>query len=126
RGKLLYAVQLAAAAVSVPPFEVTFRAIASFDGAPPREGAPPQRPLVLLGESEALFELHRSLGAAMRRFGLKAADGFTPHMTLSYGPRAITRRAIEPIRFAVREFVLVHSRLRLTQYEMLERWPLVG
>jgi RNA 2',3'-cyclic 3'-phosphodiesterase len=126
RGKLLYAVQLAAEAVAMAPFEVTFRSITSFDGAPSLEGAPPRRPLVLLGESEALFELHKSLGAAMRRYGLKASDGFMPHMTLSYGPRAIAQRAIEPIRFAVREFVLVHSRLRLTQYEMLERWPLRG
>jgi len=126
RGKLLYAVQLAAEAVSLPPFEVTFRAITSFDGAPPAAGAERQHPLVLLGESEALFELHRRLVAAMRRYGLKASDGFVPHMTLSYGLRAVPQCAIEPIRFTVREFVLVHSRVRLTQYEMLERWPLVG
>lgn len=55
----------------------------------------------LLGEGDALFELHKTLGVAMERNGLKAAKSFMPHMTLFYGSGPIPLQAIEPIRFAV-------------------------
>jgi 2'-5' RNA ligase len=79
---------------------------------------------VLRAEGTALFDLHALLGAAMREWGLKAADEFVPHMTLLYGPNAVPLQAIEPIRFVAREFVLIHSELGLTRYTVLGRWPL--
>lgn len=127
RGSRLYPAQLAGAAVSVPVFEVTLQAIGSPENPVRAESGP--HPLVLFAEGEGLFDLYQQLGAAMNRVGLKAAQDraqFRPHVTLSYGPRPLPLQAIEPIRFTVREFVLVHSKLGLTQYEMLERWPLVG
>jgi 2'-5' RNA ligase len=60
----------------------------------------------------------------MKKNGLRAAEDFTPHMTLSYGPRAIPMQAIEPIRFAVNEVVLIHSELWLTRYNIIDRWAL--
>jgi 2'-5' RNA ligase len=35
-------------------------------------------------------------------------------------------QAIEPIRFVARDFTLIHSRLGLTQYEVIDRWSLVA
>ncbi|MGK9169578.1 2'-5' RNA ligase family protein [Inquilinus limosus] len=122
RTKFVYAAQQAGKAVSMGPFEVAFRFVKSFEAAPHKKG---RRPLVLLGEGgEALVELFRSLGIALTRSGLKAAAEFTPHMTLSYGPDAIPEQAIEPIRFVVKDFALIHSRLGLTRYEVIDRWSL--
>lgn len=126
RTKFIYAATQAGHAVSMHPFQITLRLIKSFQGAPSSDGKPRNRPLVLLGEGHALLELHRLLGAAMRKNGLRAAEHFMPHMTLFYGPRLIRVQAIEPIRFTVNEFSLVHSKLGLTQYDMIERWSLQG
>jgi 2'-5' RNA ligase len=126
RSKFVYAAKQAGGSVFVRPFEVTFRSIRSFEGAPPIGGKPRRRPLVMLGEGEALPDLHQRLCAAMESNGLRAARSFTPHITLLYGPAAVPVQAIEPIRFVVDEFALVHSRLWLTQYDVIGRWPLRG
>jgi 2'-5' RNA ligase len=123
RTKLLYAAQMAGKAVSMRPFEMKFRFVQSFEPAPHK---PDRQPLVLLGEGgDALANLFRTLGIAMTKVGLQAAAEFNPHMTLSYGPQPVPIQAIEPIRFVVKDFALIHSRLGLTQYEVIDRWPLV-
>lgn len=121
RTKFIYAAKKAAKAVSMRPFEVALRFITSFEG-----GRPHRRPLVLLGEGDTMFDLHGDLGAAMMENGLRAANQFTPHMTLSNGPKAIPVQSIEPIRFMVHEFVLIHSELGLGRYNVLDRWSLNG
>jgi RNA 2',3'-cyclic 3'-phosphodiesterase len=126
RTKFIYAAALTAKMVAMPPFEVTFRAIKSFEEGPPIRGRRRGRPLVLLGEGDALFELHSALGGAMAKNGLRAGASFTPHMTLSYDPKAIAEQLIEPIRMTVNEFVLIHSELWLTKYNVLDRWALTG
>lgn len=63
------------------------------------------------------------LGAAMEKNGFRAGADFTPHMTLSYGSERVPPQAIEPVRFTATELVLIHSRLWLSQYEILGRWP---
>jgi 2'-5' RNA ligase len=124
RTKFIYAAQRAAEAVSMHPFEVTFPSIMSFERGALKDDTGQRQPLVLLGKGDALLELHRILGAAMAKNGLKAGKGFTPHMTLLYGSKPIPLQAIEPIRFAVKEFALVHSELWLTRYNIIDRWSL--
>lgn len=126
RTKFVFAAMCAAQAVSVHPFAVTFHLLTSFDGAPSLGSGQRRRPLVLLGESDGLLKLHGALGTAMEKMGLKSARHFTPHMTLFYGASAVSMRRIEPIRFPVDEFALIHSRLWLSQYEILGRWSLRG
>ncbi|KXF78507.1 hypothetical protein ATN84_01555 [Paramesorhizobium deserti] len=126
REKFIYAAGLAAKAVSMSPFEITCRRIMSFEGAPPAAGRQRRHPLVLVGESDPLLELHRILGAAMRKNGLRAAENFVPHVTLFYGSKPVPLQPTEPIRFAVNEFALVHSKLWLTEYHVIKRWPLQG
>jgi 2'-5' RNA ligase len=123
RTKDVYAAQQVGKAISMGPFEVDFRFVHSFDAASYKKD---RRPLVLLGEGEGLKELFHALGIEMARYGLKVAVDFTPHMTLSYGPQAISMQAIEPIRFVARDFTLIHSRQGLTQYEVIDRWSLVA
>ncbi|WP_260900031.1 2'-5' RNA ligase family protein [Chelativorans salis] len=126
RTKFVYAARQAGKAVSVHPFEVAFHFIKSFEGAPSSSGRPRRRPLVLLGEGDALSELHKSLGTAMEKTGLRAARLFTPHMTLLYGPKLVPMQAIEPIRFMARKFALIHSERGLTRYNVVDCWPLQG
>lgn len=124
RGKHLYAAQRAAGVIAMQPFEVTLSGIATFD-----DTRPNWHPLVLRAEGGALHDLQRRLGAAMNQFGLpvEAEKAFLPHMTLSYGPNTIRPREIEPIRFWVKDFFLVHNERyleRLGTYHLLEHWPL--
>lgn len=122
--KFVYGGTQAGRAVSMPSFEVTFGVIASFESMPRRDGRPPRWPVVLLGEGDGVFELHKTLGAAMERYGLKTVEHFVPHMTLFYSSRPIRPQAIEPIRLRVNEFALIHSELGLTRYNILHRWRL--
>lgn len=124
RNKDVYAATQAGNAVSTCPFEVTCRAVTRFNGRPSNNGNRRRRPLVLLCDGDGLFEIHRLLGIAMAKQGFRVADGFQPHITLAYGCGQTPIRAIDPIRFEVNEFFLIHSRLWLTQYHAKGRWPL--
>jgi 2'-5' RNA ligase len=122
--RFVYAGRQAGQAVSMSSFEMTFRLVTSFESMPRRDGRPPRWPVVLLGEGDGLFELHKILGAAMARYGLKIAEHFVPHVTLFYASRPISPPPIKPIRFLVDEFVLIHSELGLTRYNIVDRWRL--
>jgi RNA 2',3'-cyclic 3'-phosphodiesterase len=125
RTKFIYGATESARAISMAPFEVIFRLITTFES-PPIPGRPRRWPLVLLGEGDGVFELHRILGAALAKHGLQTEEHFTPHMTLFYGSKPVPMQAIKPIRLMFNEFVLVHSELWLTRYNMVGRWPLKG
>jgi 2'-5' RNA ligase len=122
--KFIYAARRAGKAVAMHPFEITFRFVKCFEGFPSSDGRPRRRPIVVLCEGGALSELHKILGAAMAETGLRAAEHLTPHMTLLYSSTPVRLQAIEPIRFAVNEFALIHSALGLTTYNIVDRWPL--
>jgi len=114
----------AAATVRTDPFEVEFDRVASFTG------RPGNRPLVLRGGDglAELMKFQRSLGAAITRarVGRPVAAQFTPHVTLLYDDIQVEERAVEPIRWTVSEFILVHSLLGQTRHIPLARWPLGG
>src|SRR5258708_5049990 len=109
----------AAAEVRADPFEVRFDRTVSFRG---RSG---NRPFVLVGDDglNGLLSLRRTLGVALAGRGLRrlASKDFTPHITLLYGERNVEKHPIEPIRWTVNEFVLIHS---VGCHVHLGRWPL--
>jgi RNA 2',3'-cyclic 3'-phosphodiesterase len=107
----------AGAAVTSMPFEVAFDRATSFAGSDA---------LVLCGGDgvDGIVMFHHALGIAMRKSGLSAGSQFTPHITLSYDCRRIEEQFIEPIRWTVRDFVLVHSLRGKTMHIPLERWHL--
>jgi 2'-5' RNA ligase len=107
----------AGAAVMSRPFEVAFDRVTSFAGSDA---------LVLCGGDgvDGLVMFHHDLSVALRKFGLSADSQFTPHITLLYDGRRIERQFIEPIRWTVRDFVLVHSLRGRTMHIPLERWHL--
>ena len=107
----------AGAAVTAKPFEVAFDRVTCFAGSDV---------LVLCGGDgvDGIVMFHHALGIAMRKSGLNAGSQFTPHITLSYERRRVEEQFIEPIRWTVRDFVLVHSLRGRTMHIPLERWRL--
>jgi 2'-5' RNA ligase len=107
----------AVAGVKIDPFEVSFDRTVSF------RGGPGSRPFVLVGGDtlDRLKSLGHRLGAAIAEKGIGrcAQSDFTPHITLLYGERAVGEHPIEPIRWTVNEFVLIHS---LQGHTHLARW----
>jgi 2'-5' RNA ligase len=110
----------AAAGVTLPPFEIAFDRVMSFSG------KPGQLPLVLRVDGVAgVMALQNALGNALAKTGLGARQS-APHLTLLYDARRVGEQPIDPIRWTVREFVLVHSLLGQTTYIPLGKWPLRG
>jgi 2'-5' RNA ligase len=111
----------AAEAMTTAPFEVTFDRAASF-----HNGG--NNPYVLQGGEglEVLKQFQRDLGVAMARAGIgKLVDkSFTPHVTMLYDRRLIVEQAVEPVRWTVDGFALIHSRLGRTEHIPLARWTL--
>jgi 2'-5' RNA ligase len=103
--------------VKINPFEVSFDRTVSFGG------GPGNRALVLLGDetSDRLKSLGQALGTAVAEKGMgrRAVRDFVPHVTLLYGERAIDEYPVQPIRWTVNEFVLIHS---LHGHTHLARW----
>jgi len=122
--QVVAAIRDAAATVRVSPFEVEFDRVASFSG------RPGNRPLVLRGTDglAELMKFQRDLAAAITRarVGRPVASQFTPHVTLLYDDTQVEERAVEPIRWTVKEFILVHSLLGQTRHVPLARWSLSG
>ena len=119
---IVAAAMATAASVRMAPFDVAFDRAASF------RGRPRNRPFVLLGDDgvAALTAFQQTLGTALEKAGLGRANSrYTPHVTLLYDNRFVPVRAIEPIGWTVREFVLVHSLLGRTRHVPLARWPLL-
>lgn len=117
-------VRRAAAKVDLPAFDLCLDRALTFTG---RFREPRQLPCVLTASSDlGTPRLHRALGLAMRACGIPVPLGsFTPHVTMFYNRAVIEERAIEPIHFRVREFVIVHSRIGTGKpYELLGRWSL--
>lgn len=75
-----------------------------------------------------LMELQRELERQVRAVGLSLRGDyrFSPHLTLFYRDAPPFSRRIEPIRWHVDEFVLIHSLVGRTEHRVLGCWPLRG
>ena len=111
--------QQAAARVRMPAFEVCFDQVGSFSGGR-------QHPFVLRSEhgADLLHDLHRELARCLQGVGDKPEPAFTPHLTLLYDKRRLPLQPVQPLRWLVREFVLVRSYLGQTRYQMEGCWAL--
>ncbi len=110
----------AAAQVRAEAFEVAFARAESF------RNSTGVYPFVLTGDIAPWRGLHQALGDALKKSGLGGATQgeFKPHITLVYDRLRVKPRAIPPIAWTVREFVLVHSRLGKTEHHHLGSWAL--
>ena len=116
---LLPKVRQAAARVRMPEFEVCFDQVGSFAGSV-------KNPFVLRSEygAELLNGLHEELARCLQGVGGKLDPRFTPHMTLLYDRRRLPIQPVQPLRWFVREFVLVRSFLGQGRYQIEGRWQL--
>ncbi|MEO6972584.1 MAG: RNA 2',3'-cyclic phosphodiesterase [Rhodoferax sp.] len=124
RHDIVAAASEAAATIAMPPFELAFDRVMSFDS------RPRIRPLVLRGGDglAALTRFRQSLGTAMAKAGLGrwVETSYTPHVTLLYDDRPVAGQPVETIAWTARKFVLVRSLLGQTLHVPLARWPLRG
>lgn len=121
---IVAAARTAGASVLCASFEVSFDRARSFDN-------PSGSPVVLrCGYGDAGFaRLRRTIAASMLGAGLRAnpSVGLTPHVTLVYDGLSISEMLLEePIRWTVREFVLVRSLYGRGRHIHLGRWKLDG
>lgn len=120
------AARRAASRIDFPAFDLCLDRVFTFTGRG-REIRP--LPCVMTAASDvSLQQLHGALGIAMRDCGLVVQSRIlTPHVTMFYDRTVIEGQVVEPVCFAVRDFVIVHSRIGTGQrYELLGRWPLIG
>jgi len=108
---------MAAATVRRQPFGVAFDRVGGTIG-----------PFLLRASdgARALRMFRQTLSEALIKAGLRrhVTSAFNPHMTLSYDFSNVPEQAIEPIDWAVREFVLIES--LLGEHKHIERgcWSL--
>jgi 2'-5' RNA ligase len=102
------------------PFEVVFEQIGGFNSGH----------VVLQGQDglEALRAFREALRQALAWEKLEKGmpQKYTPHMTVIYGQPGEEVAPIEPVRWTVREFVLVISHQGQGRHEVLARFPLIG
>lgn len=115
----------ARAADGAAPFEVVFDRAETLGESHP----PGKRPLVLSGAPATLTPLRafqRMLGGAMSDAGIGryARSAFKPHITLLRDELHVAAHPVRPLRWTVRELVLVDS--CQGRYEALGRWPLTS
>lgn len=109
----------AVARFAYPAFDVGFDRITRFS---------PSGAVVLAGGADlrSLHEFSRAIRSALRKSGVKvpADASFNPHMTLVYSKNPFDERRVTPVRWRVREVVLIHSMVGHSRHVILESWPL--
>ena len=123
RNDLVDGAMAAAARVRHPGFECAMDRVGSFHGAQPPcvlQAAQPQAALQGLWE-----DLRLALAAAGQ--GVRTGRGFVAHVTLGYGRGAmLPAAAVDPVAWAVREFVLIHRVVGQPGWDILGTWNLAG
>ena len=88
------------------------------------------QPVVLFGGEGVIGVdlLHDVVRSALAEACLTRSHGraMTPHLTLLRDKAEVQEEAIEPLRWRVREFVLIHSPYGQSRHDILGRWPLPG
>jgi 2'-5' RNA ligase len=113
----------AASQLVAKPFEIGFDRVRTY----PTEQA--RRPLVAFNadgsRQAALFR--QALVKDLRRSGFAVRSGLPRlHMTLFYAGGVVADEPIDPIRWSVRDFALIHSIWGEGRHVLLGQWPLRG
>ncbi len=115
--------KVAAGRVRAAPFEIALDITESFSV---RDRYP-----FVLGSGGGLHKftaLQKILAYEMACEGFEglARAASAPHMTLMWADRGVGEYPIAPIRWTVRDFVLVRSYVGRSRHEYIGRWPLGG
>lgn len=124
RGSVEAALVRAAGQVRARAFDITL------DSAMRLSAKDGQYPFVLCTDSSSAASalgLRKAIAQAQGQVGLDVpgVSSYMPHVTLLHGPMIdAIEVSIPPIRWRVREFVLVHSFFGQSRHEVTGRWPL--
>jgi len=114
----------AVARIRWPAFEVAFNRIAAFAGRSDKQA------LVLRGDEGVvgIDLLQSAIQAALADAALapRRSRPFEAHLTLARGRDTSDEVFIRPVRWTVREFVLIHSYVGQARYEIAARFPLAA
>jgi len=114
----------AAETVSARPFVVELNRIGSWGAG---DG---QRPVVLWGDEGVIgvSALYSTIHKAMRRLDMapRREAEIAPHMTLLRDAGEVPETLIEPLRWRVEDFVLIHAVHGEGRYDVVGRFPLNG
>lgn len=83
---------------------------------------------LVTSRAPALRRFQSAVPGALTQAGIvpRAGWAFNPHVTLGYDALpAFAGRPIDPIAWRARDFVLIHSLLRLTMHRTLGTWALI-
>ena len=108
----------ASARVVCPPLHIVFDHVLSFTDS---------NAFVLRcspGSDAPIARLRQSLALALRRAGLHPKPSATPHMTMLYDPRHLSRHAIEPICWTATRFALILSHVGIHHHQWIAQWAL--
>jgi len=114
----------AAAKVQARGFQITLDSAMRFTA---KDG---QFPFVLCadgGSMQAALEVRKVIAAAQLEVGLRvsAVSSFMPHVTLQHAHLIdAIEESIPPIRWPVRDFVLIRTFFGHSRHEVVGRWPL--
>ena len=109
----------AASQVTARPFTVAMNRVESWTRNRTRG------PVALLGDEGVIGvdDLHRRLAGA---FGQTPDQGFNAHMALAWTATPFAPEPVDALVWTVREFVLAHSFVGQSRYEILKRFPLTS
>jgi len=113
--------KLAAARVRATPFEIALDITESF----PVRGSFP----FVLGSGDGLHKftaLQKLLAYELACEGFEGLRGADAHMTLMWADHGVDEYPIAPVRWTVRDFVLVCSHVGQSRHDYIGRWPLRG
>ena len=122
--RLIARAEEVASTVAMRPFVVALDRVVSFQN---NAGL---RPRVLVGEDGVIgvHALHSVIhqGLADAFVVRRAVPALNPHLTLLRDRLTAPEDPITPVRWWVREFVLIDSLYGESRHELLGRWPLLG
>ncbi len=123
REATLFVARQAVRRIALYPFEQRFHRAT---GLPSLSRKKRGCPVVLLADGEGLPTLQRQIATGLAAIGWRVGGVGVPHMTLAYTRRPLPAGTVPPIGFEVREVLLIHSRRGLSEYRVIDRWPLRG
>ncbi|MBB3311585.1 2'-5' RNA ligase [Rhizobium sp. BK196] len=122
---IAFAAEQMAATIRVRPFELVLDEVMSFR----HPGEPQAFVICTRQENEALLDLRHQIQEGLYEAGLPYNLGghLTPHMTLLYDRKTVLPEELNrPVRWTVREFLLIHSIYGKSEHNVIGRWPLLG
>lgn len=119
---IIAALKAIGGSVSAPIFDIAFDHARGYG----RPGEPRAVFLASTQKISVLDDFYWRLRNAMQANGFRTKPGFNPHLTVFYDEHPVTNAIVPPVRFTVRDLVLIRSIHGSSRHDHLARWRLGG